>query len=72
MGGAPFAPHFGFTWYAVCQFLFRYFIVGNVEHFQLMKIDDEWKVIEIGARMGGFRNLLHKLSCDIEHSLNDV
>jgi hypothetical protein len=37
-----------------------------------MKIDDDWKVIEVGPRVGGFRDLLHSLSCDIDHSLNDV
>ncbi|MCD5382324.1 MAG: ATP-grasp domain-containing protein [Candidatus Pacebacteria bacterium] len=41
-------------------------------HVELMKIDDEWKIIEIGPRIGGFRHKLHKLSCDIDHSLNDV
>jgi hypothetical protein len=41
-------------------------------HVELMKIDDEWKLIEIGARVGGFREKLHRLSCDIDHSLNDV
>jgi len=41
-------------------------------HVELMKIDDEWKLIEIGARVGGFRHKLHMLSCDIDHSLNDV
>jgi hypothetical protein len=37
-----------------------------------MKVDDDWKIIEIGARVGGFRVDLHKLTCDIDHSLNDV
>lgn len=41
-------------------------------HIELMKLDDEWKIIEIGARVGGFRDLLHELSCDINHSLNDI
>jgi len=41
-------------------------------HVELMKIDDDWKVIEVGPRVGGFRDLLHELSCDIDHSLNDV
>lgn len=41
-------------------------------HIELMKIDDEWKVIEVGPRVGGFRPLLYELSCDINHSLNDV
>jgi hypothetical protein len=41
-------------------------------HVELMKVDDEWKLIEIGPRLGGFRDKLHWLSCDIDHSLNDV
>lgn len=41
-------------------------------HIELMKIDDVWKIIEIGPRVGGFRDKLHSLSCDIDHSLNDV
>jgi biotin carboxylase len=45
---------------------------STITHTELMKIDDEWKVIEIGARMGGFRHELHLLTCGIDHSLNDV
>jgi hypothetical protein len=41
-------------------------------HVELMKIDDEWRIIEIGARVGGYRHKLHQLSCDIDHSLNDM
>ncbi len=47
-------------------------LASTTTHTELMKIDDEWKVIEIGARVGGFRHVLHSLSCDINHSLNDV
>jgi hypothetical protein len=45
---------------------------STITHTELVKIDDEWKVVEIGARMGGFRHVLHQLSCDIDHSLNDI
>jgi len=45
---------------------------STTAHVELMKVDDEWKLIEIGARIGGFRHTLHQLSCDIDHSLNDV
>lgn len=41
-------------------------------HIELMKIDTQWKVIEVGPRIGGFRPLLYELSCGIDHSLNDV
>ena len=45
---------------------------STITHTELMKIDDEWKVIEIGARMGGFRHELYMLTCGINHSLNDI
>jgi biotin carboxylase len=45
---------------------------STITHIELMKIDDEWKVIEVAARMGGFRHLLHSLTCGIDHSLNDI
>jgi hypothetical protein len=45
---------------------------NSIAHTELMRVDDEWKVIEIGARMGGFRHLLHTLTCGINHSLNDI
>lgn len=45
---------------------------NTTAHVELMKMDDEWKIIEIGARVGGFRDKLHALSCDIDHSLNDI
>lgn len=45
---------------------------NTITHTELMKIEDEWKVVEIGARMGGFRHVLHKLTCDIDHALNDI
>ena len=45
---------------------------NTTAHVELMKLDDEWKLIEIGPRVGGFRDKLHNLSCDIDHSLNDI
>ncbi len=45
---------------------------NTTAHVELMKVDDVWKIIEIGARVGGFRDKLHRLSCDIDHSLNDL
>lgn len=45
---------------------------NTTAHVELMKVDDEWKIVEIGPRVGGFRHKLHELSCDIDHSLNDV
>ncbi len=45
---------------------------STTAHTELLKIDDDWKIVEIGARVGGFRHLLHELSCDINHTMNDV
>jgi phosphoribosylamine-glycine ligase len=45
---------------------------NTTAHVELMRLEEEWKIIEIGARVGGFRHRLHQLSCDIDHSLNDV
>lgn len=45
---------------------------NSTAHVELLRVDDDWKLIEIGPRVGGFRPKLHELSCDIDHSLNDV
>lgn len=45
---------------------------STTAHTELMKIDNEWKVIEVGPRMGGGRDILYSLSCNIDHPLNDV
>lgn len=45
---------------------------STTAHVELMKVEDDWKIIEIGPRVGGFRHELHMLSCDIDHSLNDI
>ncbi len=45
---------------------------STTAHTELMKIDGEFKVIEVGPRTGGARDVLYKLSCGIEHYLNDV
>jgi hypothetical protein len=41
-------------------------------HIELMRTDNGWKVIEIGPRVGGFRQALYTGSFGIDHSLNDV
>lgn len=45
---------------------------NTTAHVELMKVDDDWKIIEIGPRVGGFRDKLHRLSCGFDHSLNDI
>jgi biotin carboxylase len=41
-------------------------------HIELMRTEDGWKVIELGPRIGGFRDEMYKLSYGIDHSLNDI
>lgn len=45
---------------------------STVCHIELMKTEDGWKVIELTARMGGFRHEMYELSYKIDHSLNDI
>ena len=45
---------------------------STTAHTELMKIDGEFKVIEVGPRMGGARDKLYSLSCNIDHPLNDI
>jgi glutathione synthase/RimK-type ligase-like ATP-grasp enzyme len=33
---------------------------------------DGWKIIEIGPRLGRFRNIMYRESCGIDHSYNDL
>lgn len=41
-------------------------------HIELMKTEDGWKVIELGPRIGGFRDEMYKLSYGIDHVTNDI
>ena len=41
-------------------------------HVELMRTEEGWKVIEIGPRVGGYRDVLYKLSYGINHGMNDV
>lgn len=41
-------------------------------HIELLRTEDGWKVIEVGARMGGFRDEMYKLSYGIDHVTNDI
>jgi D-alanine-D-alanine ligase-like ATP-grasp enzyme len=33
---------------------------------------DGWKIIEIGSRLGRFRNIMYREACGIDHSYNDL
>lgn len=41
-------------------------------HIELMKTEAGWKIIEVGARVGGFRADLYRLSFGIDHTDNDI
>ncbi len=41
-------------------------------HIELLKTEKGWKVIEVGPRVGGFRDKMYRLSYDINLTLNDI
>ena len=45
---------------------------SSTAHIELLKTEDGWKVVEVGPRLGGFRNRLYKLAFGIDSTLNDM
>ncbi len=45
---------------------------ATTTHIELFYTKDGWKIIEIGARMGGYRDALYRESFGIEHYYNDI
>lgn len=41
-------------------------------HIELFHTENGWKIIEIAARVGGFRPELYNLSFGIDHTMNDI
>jgi len=41
-------------------------------HIEIIRNDGEWKIIEIGPRLGGFRSMMYKLSFGINLDIQDV
>ncbi|HZX50361.1 MAG TPA: ATP-grasp domain-containing protein [Candidatus Paceibacterota bacterium] len=41
-------------------------------HLELMKTEQGWKIIELGPRIGGFRDMLYELAYGIKHTENDI
>ncbi|MBW3568737.1 ATP-grasp domain-containing protein [Candidatus Parcubacteria bacterium] len=41
-------------------------------HIELIRSEDGWKVIEVGPRVGGFRDEVYEKSYGIDHNLNDI
>lgn len=44
----------------------------SAAHVELVLTAEGWKIIEIGPRLGRFRNMMYGLAYSINHSLNDV
>jgi biotin carboxylase len=45
---------------------------STTAHVELMKTENGWKIIELGARIGGFRHMMYDLSYGINHTMNDI
>jgi biotin carboxylase len=45
---------------------------STTAHVELMRTEEGWKVIEIGPRIGGYREMMYKLSFGINHGVNDI
>jgi len=41
-------------------------------HIEMILVDSEWKIIEIGPRIGRFRNIMYREAHGIDHGLNDL
>ncbi len=41
-------------------------------HIELLNTEDGWKVIEVAPRIGGFRQVMYKLSYDLDCTTNDI
>ncbi len=41
-------------------------------HIELLKTEDGWKVIELGPRIGGYRQTMYKMSYNIDSTTNDI
>jgi len=41
-------------------------------HVEILKTEKGWKVVEVGPRVGGFRQKMYELSFGIDHTANDI
>lgn len=41
-------------------------------HIELFRTEQGWKIIEVGARVGGFRHMLYEFSFGMNHTMNDI
>ncbi len=45
---------------------------STTAHIELLRTEQGWKIVEVGARVGGFRHMLYEFSFGINHTMNDV
>lgn len=45
---------------------------STTAHIELYRTEEGWKIIELGPRVGGFRNTMHQLTHGIDHTENDI
>jgi biotin carboxylase len=45
---------------------------NSIAHIELIRKEGEWKIVEIGPRMGGFRSMMYKKSYDINLDMQDI
>lgn len=41
-------------------------------HVELLRLEEGWKIIEMGPRMGGFRHMMYEHSFHMNHVMNDI
>ena len=45
---------------------------NSAAHIELIRREGEWKIVEIGARLGGFRSMMYKKSFNINLDIQDI
>lgn len=45
---------------------------NSIAHIELIRKEGEWKIVEIGARMGGFRSMMYRKSFGINLDVQDI
>ncbi|NCN25739.1 hypothetical protein COT94_02850 [Candidatus Falkowbacteria bacterium CG10_big_fil_rev_8_21_14_0_10_37_14] len=47
-------------------------LFNTTAHIELMSTANGFKIIEVGARVGGYRHKMYQLSFGVDHALNDI
>jgi len=47
-------------------------LLNTTAHIELMSMANGFKIIEVGARVGGYRHKMYQLSFGVDHALNDI